>query len=338
MPTFYPLPSEGVEIAQMYAQSAGGNQSATAVAIASSGTITTAGPPQVDVSRLNPASAVTACVIQPGTTPGQQCWILNEAATANSVTMAASGTSNAAGGLNDVIPGGQGRLYVWDSLANSGAGLWFSTPQIATTTAFTQSGSAPATATSGTITTSGVNVARSSPASVITAAVLQAGTVAGQVVYVVNEATVANSIQFAASGTSNVADGANSIIPGGQGRFYVWDSGTSFWYEVTNLVGGALASIVSATAPATATSGTITTAGVGVAKSTPAAAVTAIVLQAGTYPGQEVVVINESTTGANTITFAASGTSNVANGVSSVISGLTCSKFVWDGALWFHVV
>lgn len=335
MPNF-PLLSEGVQIAQMYAQAPGGTESATAAALASSGTITTSGPPQVAIARLAPTAAVTAVVMQKGTTPGQECWVVNEAAQANSVTMAASGTSNVAGGVNDVIPGLQGRLYVWDDQTT----LWYATPQIATVTAFAQSASAATTATSGTITTSGVNVARVAPAAAITATVLQAGTVAGQVCVVVNEAAIANSVQFAASGTSNVADGVNAVVPGLQTRTYVWDSGTSLWYAHEPTVNGALSGIQSASSPALATSGTISTTNVGVARVTPAAAVTAVVVGAGAYPGQELTIINESTTGANTITMAVSGTSNVANGVSTVISGLTCAKLVWDSStsLWYHAV
>lgn len=89
----------------------------------------------------------------------------------------------------------------------------------------------------------------------------------------------------------------------------------------------------SATAAATATSGTITTAGVSVARVSPAGAITGVILQAGTFPGQTVAVVNEAVA-ANTVTFAASGTSNVADGTSSVIAGLTGRTFVWTGSLW----
>jgi hypothetical protein len=325
---FTPLLSEGVQLAQLYAESHGDIESATAVALASSGTITTAG---IGVSRLAPTAAVTAVVLGTGTTPGQQIWVVNESTTVgNSITMAASGTSNAAGGVNDIIPGLQARQYVWDDQTN----LWYATPQVASAASFTPSGSAAATASSGTITTSGVQVARIAPTAAITAVVMAAGLAAGQLVAVNNES--AFSVQMAASATSNVADGVNCIIPPNQSRFFSYTN--SLWYAVDNLQVGALTDIVSATSPATASSGTITTAGVGTARSTPAAAITAVVLQAGTVDGQEITVVNESTTGANTITFAASATSNVANGVSTVISGLTCAKLKWRGSLWYHMV
>jgi hypothetical protein len=89
-----------------------------------------------------------------------------------------------------------------------------------------------------------------------------------------------------------------------------------------------------------ATSGSISIAGVRVARCTVAGAVTAVTLPTGTLNGQEITIVNENTTAANSITFAASGTSNVANGVSTVVSGLLCARLVWDAGatLWFHSV
>ncbi len=330
--TFQPLLSEGVQLAQLYAESHGGLESVSSQALASSGTVTTAGVKQ---ARVAPTAAVTAIVLQAGTAPGQEIWIVNESATAgNTVTMAASGTSNAFGGTNDVIPGGQGRLYVWDDQLASGSGLWCATPQVSSTASFTPSVSAAATASSGTITTSGVQVARVAPTAAITAVVMGAGLAAGQICAVNNES--AFSVQMAASATSNVADGVNCLIPANQSRLFTYTN--SLWYEIAALQSGALTDIASATSPATASSGTIATAGVGTARSTPTAAITAVVLGTGTVNGQEVTVVNESTTGANSITFAASATSNIANGVTSVISGLTCAKFKWVGSLWYHSV
>jgi hypothetical protein len=90
----------------------------------------------------------------------------------------------------------------------------------------------------------------------------------------------------------------------------------------------------SAAAAAIATGGTITTAGPESQRVNPAAAVTGIILAAGTVAGQRVTVVNES---AFTVTFAASGTSNVADGTSDVIAATTARSFVWDSvqALWF---
>ncbi len=103
------------------------------------------------------------------------------------------------------------------------------------------------------------------------------------------------------------------------------------------LTGSSVALQQSATAPVLVNGNTINTAGVGVARVAPGGAVTGIILQPGTYNGQLVTVVNESIAG-NTVTFAAAGTSNVADGVSDVIAGLAARLFVWDAAtsLWYR--
>lgn len=92
-----------------------------------------------------------------------------------------------------------------------------------------QSSAAAALASNGTIKTANVGVARVAPAANVTGIILQAGTVAGQEVWVVNESGF--TIQFAVNTTSHVADGAASVIPANSGRKFVWDSGTSYWYR-----------------------------------------------------------------------------------------------------------
>lgn len=74
-----------------------------------------------------------------------------------------------------------------------------------------------------------------------------------------------------------------------------------------------------------------------IARSAPGGAITGVILQPGTSPGQRVTVVNESAA-ANTITFAAAGTSNVADGVTTVIPGLRASTFWWDSvtARWYR--
>ncbi len=91
----------------------------------------------------------------------------------------------------------------------------------------------------------------------------------------------------------------------------------------------------SASAAALAANGTISTAGVGVARIAPAANVTGIVLQAGVWAAQHVSVVNES---AFTVQFAASG-SQVADGASDTIPALSARGFVWDTgtALWYRL-
>lgn len=89
-------------------------------------------------------------------------------------------------------------------------------------------------------------------------------------------------------------------------------------------------------ASSVATSGTINTVGKSVSKVTTAGNVTGVILQSGgsNFDGQQVWVINES---ANTITFAAAGTSHVADGVSDVIAATSARLYVWDinTSLWY---
>lgn len=87
---------------------------------------------------------------------------------------------------------------------------------------------------------------------------------------------------------------------------------------------------------ALATGATIPTAGLGISRVNPGAAVTAVVLQAGTAIGQQVVVINEAIA-ANTVTFDVVANSNVADGATTVIPGLRASTFVWAGTgRWYR--
>lgn len=92
---------------------------------------------------------------------------------------------------------------------------------------------------------------------------------------------------------------------------------------------------VSGSAASVASSGTISTSGLGVSRVTTSGAVTGVIVQSGTVSGQQVLVVNES---ANTITMAASGTSHVADGTSDVIAATTARLFVWDGgtSLWYR--
>lgn len=103
------------------------------------------------------------------------------------------------------------------------------------------------------------------------------------------------------------------------------------------LKNGTIAPLASAAAAAIVNGNTISTAGVGIARVAPAAAVTGIVLQAGTFSGQQVWVVNEAAA-ANSVTFGASGVSAVADGTSDVIAGLTARLFVWDSItfLWYR--
>ena len=92
------------------------------------------------------------------------------------------------------------------------------------------------------------------------------------------------------------------------------------------------------TAVATITGGTLATAGLSITRTNPAAAITGVIMQSGSIDGQLVIVENIAIA-ANTVTFAAVGTSHVADGVSSSVAGLTSSVFIWDATAgyWTHI-
>lgn len=131
-----------------------------------------------------------------------------------------------------------------------------------------------------------------------------------------------------------------------QGGIYQYKASNAVWYVLAGELGVAELDArynavyvpfgpQSATAVVTATSGTIATAATVVSRVAPAAAITAVVLASGTFLGQVVTVVNEA---AFSITFAASGTSHVADGVSDVIPALTARMFTWDSitSLWYR--
>ena len=62
-------------------------------------------------------------ILAPGVIAGQEVWVVNESAAANSVTFAAYTTSNVADGdgTSNPIVGKTARKFVWDS----GTSLWY---------------------------------------------------------------------------------------------------------------------------------------------------------------------------------------------------------------------
>lgn len=79
---------------------------------------------------------------------------------------------------------------------------------------------------------------------------------------------------------------------------------------------------------------TITTALTQSVSVNPAGAVTGVILEAGTQPGQSLRVMNR---GAGSVTFAVVGTSNVADGTSCVIAVNRCAYFTWNSntSAWY---
>jgi hypothetical protein len=188
--------------------------STTTNSLASSGTISVQGLSDIVVA---PTANVNGVIMQQGY-GGQVSVVAN--ASAFSIQFAASGTSNMANGVAEVIPPNSGKVYFFDSTNN----LWYGVSTVGMASA-----SAATIASSGTITTAGVDQARVTTSGAVTGVILQAGTYANQACVVVNES--ANSITFAAVGTSNVADGTSAVIAANRMMVFRWDSGTSKWYH-----------------------------------------------------------------------------------------------------------
>ena len=103
-----------------------------------------------------------------------------------------------------------------------------------------------------------------------------------------------------------------------------------------NRLSGTLSLGQTSTAPDPGNGGTISTNTI-VALINPAAAETGLILQAGTDKGNIVAVINLSA--ANSVTFAAVATSNVADGASDTIAPNTTALFVWEVGFnhWYRI-
>jgi hypothetical protein len=86
-----------------------------AQALATSGTIATTG---MTISRVNPASASTAVVLQAGTQDGQVCIVENDSA--NLVTFDVVANSHVADGASDSIAANTSGIFCW----NATAGYW----------------------------------------------------------------------------------------------------------------------------------------------------------------------------------------------------------------------
>jgi len=121
----------------------------------------------------------------------------------------------------------------------------------------------------------------------------------------------------------------------------MWYRSDLFRFRIrsNSITGNLGVEIQSAAANAVATGETIVTEGVSAARVAPAGAVTGVILAAGTTGGQMCQIVNQSAAG-NTVTFAVAATSNVANGVTSVIAGLNARSFVWNSStsLWYPCI
>lgn len=107
--------------------------------------------------------------------------------------------------------------------------------QLDSTISLTGSSSAAAIASSGTAATSGVGICRLSPTAAVTGCILQSGTRAWQEVWVVNEATAANSVSWATQATSHIAgeSGGTFVLAGEKAQKFVWDAAVSLWFKAS---------------------------------------------------------------------------------------------------------
>ncbi len=89
----------------------------TVVTITNGNTI----PTGIAVARVTAGGAVTGVILTPGVRAGQTVVILHEGAAANTITMAAAGTSNVAAGATNSCSGLAAHWYIWDSVT----ALWY---------------------------------------------------------------------------------------------------------------------------------------------------------------------------------------------------------------------
>lgn len=101
---------------------------------------------------------------------------------------------------------------------------------------------------------------------------------------------------------------------------------------------GLAQSTAAAQAVATGTAAILIPANTSVVRVSAAASTTGATLPVGTRIGQMLAIIVTSAV-ANTITFAAAGTSFVAGGAAISLAGLSSHMFIWDnvGLLWYQV-
>jgi len=88
-----------------------------------------------------------------------------------------------------------------------------------------------AIATGNTIPTN-LGVIRVTTAAAASGLILSPGTVQGQLFMLIGESAAANTLTFAAVGTSNVGNGVTAVLTPPAAMLFVWDTGTSLWYEV----------------------------------------------------------------------------------------------------------
>lgn len=164
-----------------------------------------------------------------------------------------------------------------------------------------------------------------------------------------NSQTVDYGVREESSATNNVI--ANNIIRGENSAYYTTGlslantsstsiAGPNIIYEGSGQTNVSTYEAYRASVPSvtdiTAAGTTITTTGVQTYIFTLGSGdQTGAILTAGAFTGQRITLVNTDAT--NTLTFAAAGTSRVADGTSCVLAALTATDFVYDtaSARWF---
>lgn len=213
------------------------------------------------------------------------------------------------------MPRGSGFISI-PSSGGSGTGL--TDNQAASTTVINNA----------TITYVGTNVVRLNGASIITGLIVTANTVAAYPLLLIN--TGSYPLVMAASGTSHVSNGAACVIRPNSHVYLYWDNVSSIWVPSEEFPYDAKAASSTITG-----SGTITWTG-DVFRVNSAAPVTSVIVSIGKWDAQHLVLIN---TGSYPITMAASGTSNVSDGVQCTIPPNRAINLYWDASnsLWIAI-
>lgn len=125
---------------------------------------------------------------------------------------------------NDPVTGVGGTITV-----NGTAGITTTSLNLVTGTTTPQ---AVATGTAIILIPSGQTVVRISAAAATTGATLPQGTRNGQILIIIITTAVANTVTFAAVGTSFVAGGAAISMAGLSAHMFVWDNTLALWSQI----------------------------------------------------------------------------------------------------------
>jgi hypothetical protein len=139
-------------------------------------------------------------------------------------------------------------------------------------------------------------------------------------------------LDFQGMANSNKLGGFNFIGPiGGDSALA---AGSNFWQSAVAFPSG-LATGAYNSAGTVSTGSTVNPNGAAFAPVTAGSACTGLVISGGAADGQVATIANQS---AFSLTFAAAGTSHVADGTADTISALTARTFFWDAesSLWYR--